>query len=131
MSLKIVDYELPGLTSRRRILKESYVQGHAPTYFYIGPSRHQISHSKPFCISLFWVKKGPNVMLMLCFKVVKTFSDSSWGFTHMTAIRICSLMVGHKDTLTFHYLQLMLSFINYNMQSSSLNHSYLKLTAIR
>jgi len=44
----------------------------------------------------------------------------------MAPMRICGIMVGHKDTLIFHYLQLMLSFINYNI-----NHSYLKLTGSR
>jgi len=28
MSLRIVDYDVPGLTSRRHILKESYLQVH-------------------------------------------------------------------------------------------------------
>jgi hypothetical protein len=54
------------------------------------------------------------------------FCDSTWSFTQMAPMRICGIMVRHKDTLTFHYLQLMLSFINY-----SINHSYLKLSGAR
>jgi len=33
VSLRTVDYEVPGLTSRRRILKKSYLQGQLSTLF--------------------------------------------------------------------------------------------------
>jgi len=103
MSLRIVDYDVPGFTFRRHILKESYLQGiclHLSNRPWQSPDFAFKAFLHFVILGKERSERDTNFLLLS----TEDFCVSTWSFTHMAPMRICGIMVRHKDTLTFHYL---------------------------